>query len=136
MTTEVEAIKSIEFDSLIGILRSDGIVHVHLKENTLITLEVQAEMERSYNELTPVKRPFIFTGDEFIAITSEARKNAVAMENRVPISVSAIIVRNLAQRIIADYYYKFNRPINPYKVFTNKEKAIIWIKENFEIPAL
>lgn len=136
MTIEVEAIKTIEVDCLIGILRSDGIVHIHLKENTMITTEVQVEMERCYNELTSVKRPFIFTGDEFVAITSEARKNAVAMEERVPISVSAIIVRNLAQRIIADYYYKFNRPLRPYKVFTNKEKAITWIKENFEIPSL
>lgn len=136
MTTEIYVIKTVELSSLVGTLRSDGIAHIHLKENTHITLDVQSQMERAYNELTSIKRPFIFTGDEFVSITSEARKNAVAMEMRVPIAVSAIVVNNLAQRIIADYYYKFNKPLMPYRVFTNKDKAITWLKENFEIPSL
>jgi hypothetical protein len=136
LIADIQAIKRVETDNFIGTLRSDGIAHIHIKANTVISIEVQQEMERVYNELTTVPRPFLFTGDEFVAITSEARTNAVAMEMRVPISVSAIVVNNLAQRIIADYYYKFNKPKNPYKVFTKVEKAVLWIKENHNLPPI
>lgn len=131
MTTEL---KIIETEWFIATLRADGLAHIHLKANTLITVEVQSEMEKAYWGLTDVHRPFLFTGDEFVAITKEARANAIAMEIRVPISVTAIVVKNLAQKIIADYYYKFNRPKNPYRVFKDFEKAVAWLHENHEIP--
>lgn len=136
MVQNQNTVKSISTDYFIAKLRADGIVHVHVIENTLITIEVQNEMAKAYNEITDVSRPFIFTGGEFVSITSKARKNAIEMESSVPLSVNAIIVRNLAQRIIADYYYKFNKPINPYKVFNDFDKGIEWIASNFEIPPL
>lgn len=133
---ETQVIKKLETAHLIGTLRSDGIVHIHIKENTTINLLVQDEMIKLYWLLTDVKRPFVFTGDEFASITKEARENAIAMEDTVPISSSAIVVKNLAQKIIADYYYKFNRPKNPYSVFKKFDQAIDWLLETQEIPPL
>lgn len=39
----------------------------------------------------------------------------------------AIVITNLAQKIIANFYIKFNKPQMPTKVFTSTEKAIEWI---------
>ena len=130
MTQEIVILKKIETDFLIAKLRSDDIAHIHVKANTLVDLAVQAEMQRIYNELTPVKIPFIFTGDEFVSVTSEARKNSIKMEEHVPLPHSVIVVRNLAQRILAEYYYKFNKPKRPVKIVTKFEDAIGWIYEN------
>lgn len=91
-------------------------------------------MQEIYWQITKVKRPFIFSADEFTSITNEARKNAKSMEPFVPNFASTFVVRNLAQRIIADYYLKFDRPGIPYKVVTKIEDAVKWITENFEVP--
>jgi hypothetical protein len=40
---------------------------------------------------------------------------------------TAIIVRNLAQQLIMNYYIKYNNPIYPTQVFYKREKALEWI---------
>ena len=99
------------------------------KSGTLIDVALQNELENIYRFLINKKHPFIFTGGEFVSITAEARKNAIEMEERVLVGYNAIIVKNLAQRLIADYYYRFNKPKNPYKVFKKFEDGIRWLKE-------
>lgn len=86
-----------ETPEIIASLREDGIVHITVKTNTHITIEVQARMLEAYNKITDIKRPFIFDGGEFVSITREARRNAVLMEDLTPISASALVVRNLGQ---------------------------------------
>lgn len=134
--SEIANIKTVIHESFEVNLRSDGIVHVHMIAHTKITIELQGELEIAYHEVTSVKRPFIFTGGEFVTITAKARANAAESANKVPILCSAIVVRNLAQKIIADYYYRFNKPPNPYKVFKTFENGIEWLEDNFEIPAI
>ena len=63
--------------------------------------------------------------------TREAREFASGEGGNALTQGSAVIVRNLAQQLIIDYYIKFNHPLKPTKAFYRKEKAIAWIKENF-----
>jgi hypothetical protein len=59
----------------------------------------------------------------------EAREYASSPEgNNITIG-SALLVRNMAQQLIIDYYMKFNNPIFPTKAFYKREKAEKWIKE-------
>ena len=58
----------------------------------------------------------------------EAREYAASPEGNKNTLGSAIIVKNLAQQLIIDYYLKFNHPIRPTKSFYKKDKAIDWIK--------
>jgi hypothetical protein len=120
--------KRLENDQVIVILRGDGIVHVSFLPNTEITVEFQQVLLNMYNEVTGGKKSlFIFDGGEFVSITKDARENAVAIEETTPTKASAIVVKNLAQKIIADFYYKVNRPKQPYKVFWQFDKAIEWL---------
>ncbi len=121
--------RSVDKDFVTVSLRSDGIVHVDFKNDTLITVELQYKLEEIYHSLVSDDHAFVFTGGEFVTITADARKNAIAMEDRVPVRSSAVVVKNLAQRIIADYYYRFNRPKRPYRVFKTFEQAIEWSLE-------
>lgn len=41
----------------------------------------------------------------------------------------AIVIGSLSQKIITDFYLKFNRPIKPTKIFYSLEKAIEWTDE-------
>jgi len=120
--------KRLENDQVIVALRPDGIVHVSFLPHTEITVEFQQVLLDMYNEVTGGKKSlFVFDGGEFVSITKEARENAVAIEDSTPTKASAIVVKNLAQKIIADFYYKVNRPKQPYKVFWQFEKAIEWL---------
>lgn len=129
-----EIIQQIELDEVIVRMRNDGIFHVFFKPHTQITVELQMKMREAYWKLTDINRPFIFEGGEFVGITKEARLNAIEIEEDTPIYGSAIIVKNLGQRIIADYYYRFNKPRRPVKIVRSKEEALEWINENFTIP--
>ncbi len=120
--------KRLENDQVIVTLRPDGIVHVSFLPHTEITVEFQQVLLDMYNEVTGGKKSlFVFDGGEFVSITKEARENAVAIEETTPTKASAIVVKNLAQKIIADFYYKVNRPKQPYKVFWQFDKAIEWL---------
>ena len=122
------AMKRLENDQVIVTLRTDGIVHVSFLPNTEITVEFQQVLLDMYNEITGGEKSlFVFDGGEFVSITKEARENAVAIEETTPTKASAIVVKNLAQKIIADFYYKVNRPKQPYKVFWQFDKAIEWL---------
>lgn len=124
-------INQIETDEIIVSLRNDGIVHVWIKPKTHITIEVQERMLAAYHKITDIGRPFIFEAGEFASISKEARLNAVLIEDLTPVMASAIVVKNLGHRIIAEYYYKFNKPKKPLRIFKNTEEAANWHLENF-----
>ena len=121
-------VKTKEF---VATLREDGIIHVVVSNNTHITIDIQVEMVKAYWSLTTIKRPFIFEAGEFVSISKEARINAKTIEEETPVLASALIIKNLAHKILAEYYYKFNRPKRPLKLFKSIETAEKWLLENF-----
>lgn len=121
----VDSIKTERFDAT---LRSDGIIHVHVHERVEIDLDCQREMEKAYWQLTDIPRPFVFTAGPFISLTKEAQKHAKTLEDDTPVAASALVVNNIAQKLMADFYYKFDPPKNPLKVFKDFDKGIEWLK--------
>lgn len=130
MTLNSQVVREIDHKNITVSLRTDGIVVVYLKNNTEINIALQKDMIRIYNEITEGnKAVFLFTAGEFVSITKEARSFAIRMEQNTPTFASAILVNNLGHKIIADFYYKVNRPKQPYRVFWNQDKAIEWLLE-------
>ncbi len=39
----------------------------------------------------------------------------------------AIVVKNLSQRIIANFYLRFNKPVKPTRIFSESESAAFWL---------
>lgn len=110
-------------------LISNNIVYVHLKDNCEININWQEKMLKVYEEITEGKRMhFLFTAGDGVSITKEARDNATKIEDQSLIGASAVVVDNLAYKLIANFYLKFNKPKRPYKVFSNKSEAVLWLK--------
>ena len=129
MVLSKQVLEFIEHEKVTVSKRSDLIIHVAFKPNTEITVEFQDELVAMYNQLTGGEKSlFIFEGGEFVSITKDARENAITIEDNTPTRASAIVVRNLAQKIVADFYYKINKPKQPFKVFWSFEKGIIWLQ--------
>lgn len=135
MTQADQLVRKFDFtDGIVG-MRRDGIVHVYFKPGTRITVALQERMLIIYYEVAGgVKCPFIFEAAEYCSITKEAKVNALRIEAEAPCKVSAVYVSNFAYRLIAEFYYKFNKPKQPYKVVSDFDEGIRWLlKTNEEI---
>lgn len=103
-------------------------MYVTFKDNCVLDIDLQIKLIESYNQITNGKLTrFIFLANENVTITKEARDNAILIEDISPLGASAIIVTNLAYKLIANFYLKFNKPKRPYKVFDNEQAAIEWL---------
>jgi hypothetical protein len=61
-------------------------------------------------------------------ITPEARKlsaHPAYVKNR---KAFAMVVTSLAQRIVGNFYIRFDKPVSPSRVFTDTKKALEWVK--------
>lgn len=118
-----------EIDEAIIEERADGLMHVHIKQGTEITPELQGRLYDIYNEMCGnTHKPFLFTADEFVTITKEARDNAIIMEAMFPGSASAIVAPSVAYKLVANFYLLVNKPKTPYRVFNDEDAAIAWLK--------
>lgn len=71
----------------------------------------------------------LYEFDSFSDIEPEVREWAADTSGNLYTFCDAIVIRNLAQKIIADFYLKVNKPKKPTKIFYSVEKALEWIKE-------
>ncbi len=128
MTGIPEIVKEIDEQEFNLKLKSDGIVYVLFKENTVLDIPLQNKMLKCYIEITGNKlTPFLFEAEDGLIVTKEARDNAIVMEESSPCMAMAVIVSNIAYAMIANFYLKFNRPKRPYKVFSKKEDGAKWL---------
>ncbi len=123
-------IKSINTDFAVISLLENNIGHVHFKPNIEINQEIQFQLLDCYKELTNKPIPFIYSSDEFLASSDDAPETARSVEQLAPISMKVLVVQNLAQRILAKFYYKKHQPINPYTICSSFDEALTWINNN------
>jgi hypothetical protein len=71
----------------------------------------------------------IYEFDSFSDVEPEVREWAADTSGNLYTFCDAIVIRNLAQKIIADFYLKVNKPQMPTKIFYSVDKAYEWIKE-------
>ena len=109
--------------------KSNDIIYVLFKDNCTLDIDLQMRLLEQYNKIAENKlMPFIFMAAENVSITKEARDNAVKIEDISMIGSSAVIVTSLPYKLIANFYLKFNKPKRPFKVFSNEEEAVKWLK--------
>lgn len=129
---QIEVVKQRESKTAHIVLRSDDILHVHFKKDSVLDLEAQIENRDIFIEMCGnQKYPYLYSAAEGVTITMEARNMSRELEASTPASAIAIEVSNLAYKLIADFYYRFNKPSLPYRVFRNREAALMWL-ENFK----
>ncbi|MES2681764.1 MAG: hypothetical protein V4635_17850 [Bacteroidota bacterium] len=108
-------------------VEKNDVVFVKMNENAIIDIEEVDEMHQSLNELVD-HRPYYMVVIPAIGNTSssEARKYAARLKNK-KLMAEAIVVDNLAQRIMANFYVKVNRPNQKVKVFSSVPAGLAWI---------
>lgn len=116
-------------EAIVGV-RTDGIIHVYYKSGVVLDVPLQLKMLKIFNEITKNQdKPFIWEAGNNVRLTREARLNAAAMEKNTPVLASVVVVKNWYQRIVAEFYYKINKPGMIYKVTTNFATGIDWLHQ-------
>ena len=123
-------IKSIETDFGHIDLLASKIGHVHFKANIELNKTIQLQLLESYKQITDDAIPFIYSSEEFLSATKDAAQYAKSVEQQSPINMKVLVVQNLAQRILAKFYYKIHKPLNPYKVCSSFDDGLKWINDN------
>jgi len=124
----------LEGNTYISTLIKGSILHVKIKDFKEMDLKEFIEIQNWSKDNLKDKNTFILA--EFgngSSITKELRDYAASPQGNTLSKGAAVLVRNLAQQLIGDYYLKFNKPVNPTKVFYKKENAIAWINEQIEL---
>lgn len=126
----MEKLNSIETTIAIITLTNEGIGHQHFKDN--VTMDIPEQLENLDAIIKICKghpTPFVITAGKNFIITKDARDHALSLEVRSPINANAIVVQNLAYRLIAEFFIKVQKPKMPYKIFTDQESAFEWCKQ-------
>ncbi len=121
-------LKTIETPEAFVQLRADGILHVHFKENTDITIELQLSLRKIYDALLGDHATgFIYSAEAGFSISKEARENFGNFPSRNPVSACGLVANNLAYRILGNFLIKFYSPKIPVKLFDTVEQAADWL---------
>lgn len=125
-------VRSIDLDHAVVALRDDDIIHIYFKQATEINPKLQDEVLNACRELAePGKAyPYVYEAGDFLTMSKDARKHAVEIEQNHPSNVFAMVVQNLAQKILANHYYKDESPKRPYQINVKFEDAIDWLAQN------
>src|SRR5690606_7144731 len=111
-------------------LRSDGIVHVHFLKDVTLDVPLQIKMREYYDEITGgVKTKFLFSAEEGFTLTKEAREHGPKLQETSPILCYALVVNNLAYKIIASFYIKVVKAPGNYKLVNSAEEGVKWLHE-------
>lgn len=111
-------------------LRDDGILHIKIKPDNEFTVFDFNELVDAAKEIGNGKRflNLINVGSNTLP-DNEARIASSSEAGSVYKVADAFVINSLAQRLIANFYMKINKPFVPTKFFNNEDDAVIWLKE-------
>lgn len=110
-------------------IRSDGIMHVHIRADIEITLEESLLIFQTRTELAKnVKYPILYTAPKFVIPSKEVREFVASQERSKLVIANAFVINSLPQRIIAKSFIKLNKPVRPTDYFDTEAEAVAWLK--------
>ncbi len=114
---------------------SDGIIRVLFKKNKEVNASDFKELFLVYNDLVQGNRhPFIYyPEDGSTTVTEDGRAYAKQEEFSFPKTCNAVVVTRLSHKLLANFYFKFNKPSHPFKVFNKMDDAEKWCLEQITL---
>ncbi|MEO6306249.1 MAG: hypothetical protein ABIP51_24080 [Bacteroidia bacterium] len=108
-------------------LKSNDIVYIYTFEDAEIEIPEIDELNKNVRSLVS-DRPYYLIVFPGVGSTSshEARKYAAKLKDKNVVA-EAIVLNNLAIRLLANFYMTVNRPKQKIKLFSNESAALAWI---------
>lgn len=123
---------TIDLDEVATItLYEDSIVEVlWLPKKEEVTLEEMQLVKKTIGELSDGELVGVYTITyPFMSSTTEAQKYAASDEGNTFTYANAVLIDNLAKKLLYNFFLSINNSSTPIKAFTNREDAIEWLKQ-------
>ncbi len=121
--------QTIELEKAFVSLRTDRIIHVHIKGGEELELADAKEVVAAIGFLGNKKKfPVLIDCEEFSTVSKEARAYSASKETNIYTSADALAYHSLAHKLFADIYVNIDKPAIPTKIFPDNEQAITWLK--------
>jgi hypothetical protein len=129
---ESKANKQIDFSFFSVKLINDEIVHVNITGIDEIDIDSAKKIIDGIGVFCQdKKRPVLVSSDCFAGPTPEARTFLAKADSNPYSSATAYITKTLAEKLLANAFIHFNKPVRPTKMFTSEAKAIEWLTTLF-----
>ena len=130
MTDEaVIIIDKVELRASFLTLRSDGVMHIHMKGvEEVLADDLRDIVNALYTMGNGKKFLNMVTFQSFFIVDKETRKfGATEFVGKYTLA-DAIVVNSVALKLLINFYIAFNKPDRPTRMFENEAKAIEWLK--------
>lgn len=111
----------------VSLLKSDIIV-VEYCDDCTVTIGMARSISRAIGRVAEGKQKNVLhLPGRYTMIEEGVREYFHAISSRSRKVADAFVVRNLQQRISANFYLRVNRPGYPTQYFNSKEEALTWL---------
>jgi hypothetical protein len=118
-----------ETDKINFILRTDNIMQIECRPNTIMTLEEGKLSTKIVGEMIQFNPlPLLCDLTNVIKMTQDCRKHFAGREHAAVFSKCALIVSSPIGKIIGNFFLGANKPLRPTRLFNNKEEGLSWLK--------
>ena len=108
----------------------EPIVYLRFKNDVVLGAKEVLEIGEAGDKLCNHKPRLILTDARVpVDITKQGREVSSIPENYANVIANAVVVKWLAQRLIANVFMEVNKPPYPMRVFTDEKKAVNWLLE-------
>ena len=109
-------------------LRDDGIIQFFHKDTFQFTMREIKEMEEVVLRITKgVTHKSLMVAGNFTNVDLEVMKHLSSSESTLVSLADAFVIHSLAQKLLANFYLKINKPILPTKIFNKVDEAEAWL---------
>lgn len=122
--------KSIKTKISTVFLREDGILQLNINPDREFTIFDCNELINAAKAIGNGQKflNLIMVGENTLA-DHESRVLSCSKEGSIYKLADAFVISSLAQKIIANFYMKVNKPYVPTRFFNNEPDAVNWLKE-------
>lgn len=104
------------------------LVRIEIFSGTIIGLKESKSMNDAIGVLSEGKECLVLiVADEFAQFDRDSSDFSSSDEGQRYTIADALVVKSLSQKILANFYLKFNKPAKPTRIFTNEAEAIVWL---------
>lgn len=115
------------------VLRPDGIILLTSRDEHCYSIEDIKENWAAISSLCKGKKAYVLSvAGKYTSVDSEVREFVSKGLHAGFIAAECFVIHSLPQKLLANFYFKMNKPVVPSAFFTDRAKAEKWLKERMK----
>ncbi|TNE55874.1 MAG: hypothetical protein EP338_01865 [Bacteroidetes bacterium] len=119
-----------EFGIALGRVYDNDVFHLYFFSGSFIHMEFIDEVYAFNQEIGGHAYRNLYEFEAHVDLDPEVREWAAAPDGNKKTIADALVVNNLAHKLLANFYMRFNKPVKPTRIFNKREQALKWLLQN------